>query len=63
MMRWLLYPAGIAIGIVVFTPILVTAMIMVVVGGGLHTSGHFICDWIIDLARRGETWIKKGDAL
>ena len=57
MMRWLL-----VIGLVVSVPILIVAAIMVVVGGALHTSGRTICDWIIDLARRGETWTKKGDA-
>lgn len=62
-MRWLFYPAAIAIGIVVFAPILIVAATLAIVGGGLHSGGHAICDWIIDLARHAETWTKKGDAL
>lgn len=62
-MQWLFYPVGIAIGIVVLTPIFLVAVLLVVVGGGLHTVGCTVCDRIIDLAHRGEAWTKKGDAL
>ena len=62
-MNWLICPALIAVGIVVFVPILVVAAVMVVLGGALHTGGRVIWDWIIDLVRRGEAWLKKGDAL